>query len=111
MSEKKKAMVRIVNKAANTASGSVVAFDYFNAGLIKSQLLSMCYTRAVLNASGEPITFGIESASHSRKHVAASLRLVASRWKSSATSGRRLTANPLWQVSPPQSCLCGELSS
>jgi len=47
--------------------------DYFNADLIESQSLSMRYTRAVLNATGEPLTFGIVSAPPSSKHVAAFL--------------------------------------
>ena len=58
---------------AGTASGSVVAFDYFNADLIESQSFSMRYTRAVLSATGEPLTFGLQSAPPSSKHVAAFL--------------------------------------
>lgn len=67
------AVEKTLRMIASTASGSVVAFDYFNADLIKSQALSMRYTRAVLNATGEPITFGIESVPPASKHVAAFL--------------------------------------
>jgi hypothetical protein len=58
---------------AITKSGSIVAFDYFTADLIESQSLSMRYIRAVLNATGEPITLGIETAPPSSQHVAAFL--------------------------------------
>ncbi|GHO46875.1 class I SAM-dependent methyltransferase [Ktedonospora formicarum] len=62
-----------LRKIASLAPGSVVAFDYFNADLIRSQSFQMRYIRAVLKATGEPITFGIESASPSSQHVAAFL--------------------------------------
>ncbi len=69
----REAVENTLRMIAGTASGSVVAFDYFNADLIESQSLSMRYTRAVLNATGEPLTFGIESVPPSSKHVAAFL--------------------------------------
>lgn len=58
---------------AGTAAGSVVAFDYFTADFIDSRSLNMRYTRALINAVGEPLRFGIESAPPMRKHVAAFL--------------------------------------
>jgi methyltransferase (TIGR00027 family) len=69
----REAVEKTLRIIASTASGSVVAFDYFNADLVESQSLSMRYTRAVLNATGEPIRFGIESAPPSSKYVAAFL--------------------------------------
>lgn len=69
----REAVEKTLRMIAGTARGSVVAFDYFNADLIESQSLSMRYIRAVLNATGEPITFGVESAPPSSKHVAAFL--------------------------------------
>ena len=70
----REAVEKTLRMIASTASGSVVAFDYFNADISKSQSFSMRYTRAVLNATGEPLTFGIESAPPSSKHVAEFLK-------------------------------------
>ena len=69
----REAVEKTLRMIASTASGSVVAFDYFNSDVIESHSLSMRYTRAVLKATGEPITFGIEGAPPSSKHVAAFL--------------------------------------
>ncbi len=69
----REAVESTLRKIAGTASGSVVAFDYFNADLIESKGLFMRYARAVLNAIGEPFRFGIESPPPARKHVAAFL--------------------------------------
>ena len=70
----REAVESTLRKIASTASGSVVAFDYFNADLIEARGgLSIRYVRAVLNAIGEPLRFGIESPPPARKHVAAFL--------------------------------------
>ncbi len=55
------------------ASGSVVAFDYFSLDIIEARSLYMRYSKAALNAVGEPLRFGIESTPPVRKHVAAFL--------------------------------------
>lgn len=55
---------------AGTASGSVVAFDYFTANTIRSRSLYMRYIRAVLNVAGEPWLFGIASVPPVREQVA-----------------------------------------
>ena len=70
----REAVESTLRKIAGTASGSVVAFDYFNADLIEAKGLYMRYARAVLNAIGEPFRFGIESTPPSSKHVAAFLK-------------------------------------
>jgi methyltransferase (TIGR00027 family) len=62
---------------AGTAGGSVVAFDYFTADVIKGRLLYMRYTTAVLDATGEPLRFGVESAPRVPEHVAAFWHLTA----------------------------------
>jgi O-methyltransferase involved in polyketide biosynthesis len=62
-----------LRKIASTASGSVVAFDYFNSDFIEGRSLFMRYARATLNAIGEPFRFGIESPPPASKHVAAFL--------------------------------------
>ncbi len=70
----REAVESTLRKIADTASGSAVAFDYFNADLIEARKdLSIRYIRAVLNAIGEPLRFGIESTPPVRKHVAAFL--------------------------------------
>jgi methyltransferase (TIGR00027 family) len=69
----REAVESTLRKIASTASGSVVAFDYFNADLIEARSLYMRYARAILNAIGEPFSFGIESTPPASKHVAAFL--------------------------------------
>ncbi len=69
----REAVESTLRKIAGTASGSVVAFDYFNADLIEAKGLFMRCARAVLNAIGEPFRFGIESTKPSSKYVAAFL--------------------------------------
>jgi len=69
----REAVESTLRKIAGTASGSVVAFDYFNAHLIEARSLFWRYARAVTNAVGEPWRFGIESTKPSSKHVAAFL--------------------------------------
>jgi hypothetical protein len=69
----REAVESTLRKIASTASGSVVAFDYFNADLIEARSLYMRYARAVVNTIGEPFRFGIESTKPSSKHVAAFL--------------------------------------
>lgn len=69
----REAVTQTLRMIAGTASGSVVAFDYFDADILESQSLPMRYTRAVLNATGEPLTFGINTTPPSSEHVAAFL--------------------------------------
>ncbi len=69
----REAVVQTLRMIANTAAGSVVAFDYFDAKILESQSLAMRYTRAVLNATGEPLTFGIKTTPPSSEHVTAFL--------------------------------------
>jgi len=61
-------------KIASTAPGSIVAFDYVSNELLESQSLFMRYSRAVINATGEPWTFGIDNTPPVRDRVAALLR-------------------------------------
>jgi methyltransferase (TIGR00027 family) len=62
-----------LRKIAGTATGSVVAFDYFSAEIIESRSLFMRYARAVINATGEPWRFGIDNTPPVRERVAAFL--------------------------------------
>ncbi|HZE68376.1 MAG TPA: SAM-dependent methyltransferase [Pyrinomonadaceae bacterium] len=59
-----------LRKIAGTATGSVVAFDYFSAEIIESRSLFMRYARAVINATGEPWRFGIDNTPPVRERVA-----------------------------------------
>jgi methyltransferase (TIGR00027 family) len=62
-----------LRRIAGTATGSVVAFDYFSAQIIESRSLFMRYARAVIKATGEPFRFGIDNAPPARERVAAFL--------------------------------------
>jgi len=59
---------------ASTAPGSIVAFDYLSNEFMESQSLFMRYSRAVINATGEPWTFGIDNRPPVRERVAAFLK-------------------------------------
>jgi methyltransferase (TIGR00027 family) len=70
----REAVESTLRKIAGTASGSVVAFDYFSAELLEDRSLFMRYARAVLDAVGEPFgSFGIDSTPPVRERVAAFL--------------------------------------
>jgi methyltransferase (TIGR00027 family) len=63
-----------LRKIAGTAQGSAVAFDYFTRHVLESPTLFMRTVRAWLNASGEPLKFGIDSTPPSRERLAELLR-------------------------------------
>jgi methyltransferase (TIGR00027 family) len=69
----REAVETTLRKIAATATGSVVAFDYFSAELIAGRSLFMRYARAVISATGEPWKFGIENTPPVRQRVAAFL--------------------------------------
>jgi methyltransferase (TIGR00027 family) len=62
-----------LRKIAGTASGSVVAFDYFHANLLFARSFFWRYVRTILNVIGEPFTFGFECTTPSSKYMAAFL--------------------------------------
>jgi methyltransferase (TIGR00027 family) len=62
-----------LRKIARTASGSVVALDYFSTELIEGGSLFMRYAKAVIKITGEPWSFGIDNTPPVRKRVAAFL--------------------------------------
>lgn len=70
----REAVESTLRKIAGTATGSVVAFDYYAAAVIESRSLYMRLVRAALNAGGEPLRFGIESTPPVRQQVAAFLK-------------------------------------
>src|SRR6266496_3000078 len=66
----REAVDNTLRKIARTATGSVVAFDYFSAEIIESRSLFMRYARAVINITGEPWRFGIDNTPPVRERVA-----------------------------------------
>ncbi len=69
----REAVESTLRKIGRTATGSVVAFDYFSAEVIESRSLFMRYARAVINATGEPWRFGIDNTPPVKERVAAFL--------------------------------------
>src|SRR5215510_10693307 len=94
----REAVVNTLRKIAGTATGSIVAFDYFSAEMIQSRNHFMRYARAVLNAIGEPFgTFGIDHTPPARQQVAAfvescGLSLQEHRNFGEETAGKRAAA-------------------
>jgi methyltransferase (TIGR00027 family) len=60
-----------LRRIGGTAPGSVVAFDYFSAEVIRSRSPFMRYARAATRFAGEPLTFGIDNAPPARVSAAA----------------------------------------
>jgi methyltransferase (TIGR00027 family) len=69
----REAVESALRKIAQTAHGTVVAFDYLSDELIASQSFFMRYARVVLNATSEPWHFGLDNTPPARNHVAAFL--------------------------------------
>jgi O-methyltransferase involved in polyketide biosynthesis len=69
----REAVESTLRKIAGTATGVVVAFDYFSAEIIEARSLFMRYARAVINATGEPWRFGIDNTPPVKERVAAFL--------------------------------------
>ncbi|HEX6291186.1 MAG TPA: SAM-dependent methyltransferase [Herpetosiphonaceae bacterium] len=61
---------RTLRTVAGMAPGTVLAFDYFSAELLASRSLFMRYARAVINATGEPWKFGIDTTPPTKERVA-----------------------------------------
>ena len=59
-----------LQQVALTAPGSVIAFDYFDAGHIASPKPYMRYLRDAAKFAGEPLTFGIDNTPPVRQHIA-----------------------------------------
>jgi methyltransferase (TIGR00027 family) len=83
-----------LRKIASTASGSVVAFDYFTTEVLESTSLMMRSIRSSLRAGGEPLKFGIDSTPPTRERISELLRacgltLVEQRTVGQETEGKR----------------------
>jgi methyltransferase (TIGR00027 family) len=70
----REAVESTLRRIAGTATGSVVAFDYLSDEFIGARSLYMRYSRAVINATGEPWRFGIDNTPPARERVAAFLK-------------------------------------
>ncbi len=65
----REAVQATLRKIASTATGSIVAFDYFTTEVLESDALLMRSIRASLSAGGEPLKFGIDSTPPSRERL------------------------------------------
>lgn len=64
------AVLDTLRKVARTASGSLLAFDYFTTETLTSNAFYWRFARATTKSGGEPLTFGIDSTPPSRDRVA-----------------------------------------
>lgn len=87
-------VTRTLRLIASTASGSIVTFDYLDAAVLAAQSLQMRYLRAVLRASGEPLTFGLATTPPASKHVAAFLASCGLVMKEQCTYGQETARKP-----------------
>ena len=83
-----------LRKIASTATGSIVAFDYFTSEVLESKASYMRTVRASLKAGGEPLKFGIDSTPPSSERLAeflqsCGLSLAEQRTLGEETSGKR----------------------
>ncbi len=90
----KEAVQDTLQKIASMAKGSIVAFDYFTTEVLESNALMMRSIRTSLNASGEPLKFGIDSTPPSRERLveflqSCGLALVEQRTLGEETGGKR----------------------
>jgi methyltransferase (TIGR00027 family) len=66
----REAVMGTLQRIARAAAGSAVAFDYVSTELLESPSLFMRYSRAIINATGEPWRFGLDNSPPARQHVA-----------------------------------------
>jgi methyltransferase (TIGR00027 family) len=85
-----------LRKIASTASGSVVAFDYFTREALESPALYWRYGRAATKAAGEPLKFGVDSSPPSRERLAELLRSCGLALSDQRTLGDDTQARRAW---------------
>jgi methyltransferase (TIGR00027 family) len=85
-----------LRKIASTAKGSVIAFDYFTSEVLESQTMYMRSVRSWLNASGEPLKFGVDSTPPSREHLAALLQSCGLSLSEQQTLGQETDGKRAW---------------
>ncbi len=90
----RRAVEATLREIAGTASGSVVAFDYFTTEALESRSLYWRFGRAATKAAGEPLKFGVDSTPPSRERLAEllqarGLELVEARTLGQETGGKR----------------------
>lgn len=83
-------------KIAGTASGSVVAFDYFTTEPLHSSSLYWRYGRAMTRAAGEPIKFGIDSTPPSRERLVELLQSCGLKLGEQRTLGQETNGKRAW---------------
>jgi methyltransferase (TIGR00027 family) len=85
-----------LRKIAGTATGSVVAFDYFTTEPLKSKSLYWRYGRAMTKAAGEPVTFGIDSPPPSNERLAELLQSCGLSLGEQRTLGQETKGKRAW---------------
>lgn len=77
-----------LQRISRTAPGSVIAFDYYDAGSIASPTPYMRYLQAAARFAGEPITFGIDNTAQARNRAAEYIRVFALTLEEHRTFGK-----------------------
>ncbi len=85
-----------LRKIASTATGSIIAFDYFTTEVLESQALLMRSVRASLKAGGEPLKFGIDSTPPSSERLAELLRSCGLSLGEQRTLGQETEGKRAW---------------
>jgi methyltransferase (TIGR00027 family) len=90
------AVEETLHKIAGTATGSVVAFDYFTTEAIESNALYWRYGRAATRAAGEPFKFGIDSTPPTRERLSELLQSCGLTLREQRTLGRETEQERAW---------------
>jgi O-methyltransferase involved in polyketide biosynthesis len=90
------AVEETLHKIAGTATGSVVAFDYFTTEAIESNALYWRYGRAAPRAAGEPFKFGIDSTPPTRERLSELLQSCGLTLREQRTLGRETEQERAW---------------
>ncbi len=92
----REAVVATLRTIAGTARGSVLAFDYFTTEPLNSRALYWRYGRAMTNAAGEPLRFGIDSTPPSSERLAEFIRACGVSLGEQHTLGQETNGKRAW---------------
>jgi methyltransferase (TIGR00027 family) len=92
----REAVETTLRKIANTARGSVVAFDYFTTESLVSKAFYWRFARVTTRAAGEPLKFGIDRTSPSRERLAELLRSCGLSLGEQRTLGQETDGKRAW---------------
>jgi methyltransferase (TIGR00027 family) len=85
-----------LRKIASTATGSIVAFDYYTTESLESQALFWRFGRWATKAAGEPLKFGIDSTPPSRERAAELLQSCGLSLSEQRTLGQETEGKRAW---------------